>query len=237
VAAGVQRPDPQDERAPESRADEDRHADPAAGQHEGGGRVADRQDGEADGEGVLGDADRGPGAAERGSMDREPEARLGAVGDERGGAGEGGAADPRLDGEPAEQPHAEESCGGWADEGVERVPDRVHVADLVHEELDQEEQGGRRDEEPVAEPRELGRQCGNPAQARGEADRRHGGVEVQPGGEGDPEELSERDEPPAHGSADGAAPHAAAGAGNNTFTAIANEGSAAAREAASAERA
>src|SRR5690606_41012007 len=83
VAAGAQRADPQDEGTPEPWPDEGGQDEPAGRERERGGRVADGEDGEADGEDVFGDADRGAGAVERGRMDRESEARLGAVGDER----------------------------------------------------------------------------------------------------------------------------------------------------------
>src|SRR5690606_484390 len=226
AAAGEQGADAEDEGAPESGPEDGGQDEPAGGEGERGGWVADGQDGEADGDDVLGEADRGAGAAEAGGVDRESEAGLGAVGDEGGGAGEGGADDAGLDGEPAEQGGAEECRGGRADERVERVPDRVDVADLVHQELDQEEQGGGRDDQWVGEPRELGRQGRDPAEARGEAERRHGGVEVQPGGEGDSEELPEQDERTAHGSA-GAARSAAGGA-EEALATIADEGSSAA---------
>src|SRR5690554_6746958 len=120
---GEEGAEPEDEGAPEPRAEEGGEDQPAGGEGEGGGRGAHREDDEAAGGDVLGEADGGPCPLQRGGVNGEAEAGLGAVGDEGRGACEGGAEEAGLERELAEERGTEQRGGRRADERVEGIPE------------------------------------------------------------------------------------------------------------------
>jgi len=78
----------------------------------------------------------------------------------------------------------EQRGGGDADEGVEGVPDEVEAGDFVGQELAGEEEGADGDDPGVGEGAEFAGED-DPVQARHDAERANGGVDVEARGKAD----------------------------------------------------
>src|SRR5690606_13368167 len=194
-------------------------------EQQGGCGVAQCRDGEGDGRGVLEDADDGADLAARAVVDGEAEPGLGSVCGEGGEAGEGGGGHADFRWYVAQCGEGEEGGRGRTDEGVDRIPEGVDVADLVRDELDEVEGVGGRDDEGVGEPHDLRRHAMDPAEAERQPEYCDGCVEVETGREGDTQELADEEDRAAHGVRVTAIPEDAGGTSAATAGSMRDEGS------------